>query len=372
MNAINDIIEAEYPHIEGDKPLSQALSLLKDHDGIIILNNGNYDGVLQKRDLSKAKISLETKIKTLLKHVAKLSSDETLETTAGLMLESDSYVLPIFQKDRLVGMISAENLLRKAAKNDFGDESIDRFMTTTVRTIHPDEPVSKAMKIFDEEDISRLPVLKNDRIIGIITIDDILTKITHPEHRQGGSGQYEDSSKFGTYMADKSEYLDLPVHGIMSETVDIMSSDENVRSIVESMFQKNYRGIIIGKQDELEGVVTKRDLLVPLASFTVLEPMIIQFSGELDRIKDFEKTRAREIIQTNFEKYLEYLDNAHIVVRLKQHDEQSKGRHIIYCKMRLSSPRGMFIGTDEGWGYLDAINKSSEAIDRQIRKQKTR
>jgi CBS domain-containing protein/ribosome-associated translation inhibitor RaiA len=269
-------------------------------------------------------------------------------------------------------MISAEDLLRKAAKDDFGDESIDRFMTTTVRTIHPDEPVSKAMKIFDEEDISRLPVLKNDRIIGIITIDDILTKITHPEHRQGGSGQYEDSSKFGTYMADKSEYLDLPVHGIMSETVDIMSSDENVRSIVESMFQKNYRGIIIGKQDELEGVVTKRDLLVPLASFTVLEPMIIQFSGELDRIKDFEKTRAREIIQTNFEKYLEYLDNAHIVVRLKQHDEQSKGRHIIYCKMRLSSPRGMFIGTDEGWGYLDAINKSSEAIDRQIRKQKTR
>ncbi|MBS3778540.1 MAG: inosine-5-monophosphate dehydrogenase, partial [Candidatus Thermoplasmatota archaeon] len=70
------------------------------------------------------------------------------------------------------------------------------------------------------------------------------------------------------------------------------------------------------------------------------------------------------------EKYLDFLDNAHIYVRLKRHTEQSRGKHIIFCNMRLSSPRGMFIGREEGWGYMDAINKSIEAIERQIKKNK--
>jgi len=372
MDSIKDIIKTDYPKIDGNKSLSKAISLMKDKAAIVVLKDGKYEGMLNKKDISRAKISPDAKARTFLKNVAKITPEETVENTAGLMLESDSYILPVFRNDKIFGIITAENLLKKAVENEFGEETINKYISKPVIKIRSEDSVGKAIKIFKEEDISRLPVYENNKLSGIITIDDALSRFIHPEHRQGGSGQYQDSSKYGAYMADKKEYFDIPVKGLMSETVLMMKSNEKVRDIVNTMFKHEYRGMLIGKNEELEGIVTKRDLLEPLATSTITEPIVIQFSGKLDKIKGFNKKRPKEIIYSNFKKYLDYLDNAHIYVRLKQHEEQSRGKHIIYCKMRLSSPRGMFVASEEGWGYLDAINKTSEAIEKQIKKNKRR
>lgn len=367
---IEEIIDMDYPKIDEDESISKAISKMKDKDGIILLKEGKYSGVLSKRDISRAKINPSAKAKTFSQNVAKISSKETIENTAGLMLESDSYVLPVFQNEKLIGAITAKNVLHKAAEKEFGDESIEKYITKPVIKIGSDEPVSKAIRIFNEEDISRLPVYDNKQLKGIVTIDQTLSTLIYPKHRQGGLGQYDDTSKYGAYMADKKEVLDIPVSGLMSEIVTMMKPDEQVRNIVNTMFTQNYRGVLIGEEDNIEGIVTKRDLLEPLATSLIQEPMVIQFSGKLDKIKDFDKKWTREVIHSKFKKYLDFLDNAFIYVRLKRHTEQSKGKHIIFCNMRLSSPRGMFVARDEGWGYIDSINKATEAIERQLKKHK--
>ncbi len=372
MESIKEIIEKDYPKIEEDEKISQAISNMGDSDGIIVLSDGKYRGVLSKRDISRAKISPNTKPTRFLKNVASLNEEETIENTAGLMLESDSYILPVFEKDKIIGVVTARDLLKKAVEKEFGEEPIKKYISKPVIKITSEEPVSKAIKMFKEEDISRLPVFKNNELSGMITIDDTLSKFIHPEHRQGGSGQYQDTSKYGAYMADKKEYMDLPVQGIMSERVKIMDPESKLRDIVNTMCENNYRGMIIGKDKNIEGIITKKDLLEPLATSVIRQPIVIQFSGKLDSINGFNKQRPKEIIFSNFKKYLDYLDNAHIYVRLKRHTEQSQGKHIIYCKMRLSSPRGMFIASEEGWGFMDSINKSCEAIEKQIKKNKRR
>ncbi len=372
MNGIKNIMQTDFPKIEGDKPISKAASMMKDVEGIILLVDGKYDGVVNKRDLAKTKIPPNTKARTFLSHVAKVSVDESLEKTAALMLESDSYLLPVFDKKKLTGVVTARDILKQAAETEFGEKSIDAFISQPVIKIEADEPVAKAINMFNKRDISRLPVFEDNHLSGIITIDDVFPIFIQSEHRQGGAGQYEDTSKFGAYMADKKEYLDLPVKGLMTAVVSTVQPDESIRNVVDTMFKREYRGVLIGNEKSLDGIVTKKDLLEPLATTMVREPLVVQFSGKLDRIKDFEKQWPRDVIHSNFEKYLDYLDNALITVRLKQHDEQSKGKHIIFCNMRLSSPRGMFVAKDEGWGYMDAINKCSEAIERQIEKKKER
>jgi predicted transcriptional regulator/ribosome-associated translation inhibitor RaiA len=370
MVKIKELIKKDFPKLEEDEYISKAFPMMKDSEALIVLKDGKYRGILNKRDISRAKISPKTKAKTFLKNVAKVSEDEELETTAALMLESDAYLLPVFEKDKIVGVITAENLLKKAVEEEYGEEIIKNYISTPVININSDEPVSKAIKIFKEEDISRLPVYENNKLSGIITLDDTISKFIQSEHRQGGSGQYEDTSKFGAYMADKTEYLDLPIKGIMNESVSIMSPEKNVREIVNTMIKRKYRGVLIGEDHNVSGIVTKRDLLEPLATYTITEPIVIQFSGELEKISEFNKQRPKEIIYNNFKKHLDYLDNAYVYVRLKRHTEQSKGKHIIFCKMRLSSPRGMFIASEEGWGFMDAVNKSCEAIEKQIRRNK--
>ncbi len=368
MNKVKNIIKKDYPKVEGEEQISKAVSHMNDYEGIIVLEDGKYAGILNKRDISRAKISPKAKVKTFVKNVAKISGKEDLAKTAAYMLESDSYILPVFEKDKIIGIVTAKDVLKKAVEKEFGEEKIEKYISKPVIKIDADDPVSKAIRIFKEEDISRLPVFENNNLSGIITLDDTLSKFIHPEHRQGGSGQYDDTSKYGAYMADKKESIDLPIRGMMSSTYQLMEPDRKVKDVVNQMFEKDYRGMMIGKGDIIQGIVTKRDLLEPLATSMITEPIVIQFSGKLDQIKDFNKIRPKEIIYNQFKKYLDFLDNAYVYVRLKQHTEQSKGKHIIYCKMRLSSPRDMYVASEEGWGYLDAINKSIEAIEKQIKK----
>ena len=47
-------------------------------------------------------------------------------------------------------------------------------------TIAPEAPLEKACELMAENDIRRLPVMENDKLVGIISVRNILTKA--PKH----------------------------------------------------------------------------------------------------------------------------------------------------------------------------------------------
>ncbi|WP_340076313.1 CBS domain-containing protein [Leptobacterium sp. I13] len=53
------------------------------------------------------------------------------------------------------------------------DAAVETIMKKTIITIAPDDPILKASKLMKENNINSLPVLKNQKIIGIITSKDI-------------------------------------------------------------------------------------------------------------------------------------------------------------------------------------------------------
>jgi ribosome-associated translation inhibitor RaiA len=222
------------------------------------------------------------------------------------------------------------------------------------------------MKLFKENDISRLPVVDNTGIQGIITMDDIVNTILHPEKKAEGWARY------GEWIGERSHYLDLPVEGVMSERLSMMPSDSTVDDVLNNLQRFHYRGMMIGDEVTIAGIITKKDLLEPLLSTQIQQPLYVQFAGELEEIEGFNKQQGLEEIQEIFEKYQEYLDNANVYVYLKQHKEKNRGLSLIYCKIRFSSPRGMFIAGEEGWGFMQALKNAGKVIDRQIRKSKPR
>ncbi len=368
MPQAEDIIKRTYTHMQVNDPLSKALAKFENTDTIIITDDqGNYQGMLAKKDIMKSKLAHHTKVQTLIRNVAKIEHTESVQEIARKMLESNVYELPIVDhQNKVRGTVTAERLLNKVSKGPYGKIPINTLMTTDVTTIKPDESIGKAIKIFKENRISRLPVVKKGKLIGLLTMDDIINKVLHPEQKPKGWGQH------GEYIAEKKEYLKIPVEGIKSDILTMMPPDALIKDVIKKMKTYGYRGMLLGTNRQIKGLVTKKDLLEPLAVEGTPAPIVVQFAGDLHDIVDFDKqTYINDLTQT-FEKYIDYLDNAQVFVRLKQHDEKMKGMHLIYCKMRISTPRGMFIASDEGWGSEQAINNAKEAIERQINKKKPR
>ncbi|MCL2032670.1 MAG: CBS domain-containing protein [Methanomassiliicoccaceae archaeon] len=73
---------------------------------------------------------------------------------------------------KLMGIVSRRDIFRK-----FEEDQLSLIMKKDCITITPDENIISAAKIFADKRIHRLPVIENERLVGIVTPTDLLNEI---------------------------------------------------------------------------------------------------------------------------------------------------------------------------------------------------
>lgn len=81
--------------------------------------------------------------------------------------------MPVMDGDTLVGVISRRDL-NKLTNDAQWRSPVKGFMSRNVITVTPMHSVAEAMRILVKHDIGRLPVIENDRVIGIISRSDAM------------------------------------------------------------------------------------------------------------------------------------------------------------------------------------------------------
>jgi CBS domain-containing protein/anti-sigma regulatory factor (Ser/Thr protein kinase) len=81
--------------------------------------------------------------------------------------------LPVVENEKLVGVVSLEDIVRALQKNDLA-ATTSQYMTREVITVASYESIVKAIRTFTEIKLGRLPVLdENENLVGMITKGDI-------------------------------------------------------------------------------------------------------------------------------------------------------------------------------------------------------
>ncbi|HNQ29770.1 MAG: Inosine-5'-monophosphate dehydrogenase [Methanoregulaceae archaeon PtaB.Bin009] len=113
--------------------------------------------------------------------VVECPADEPIHRIHTLITESGFSAFPVVKKKRLVGIISRRDLLRdgrwRVSAEGASSTPVAGVMTTPVITVSPGESVQKAAEMLVRHDISRLPVVLGDELIGIIDRHDVLNAI---------------------------------------------------------------------------------------------------------------------------------------------------------------------------------------------------
>jgi CBS domain-containing protein len=87
--------------------------------------------------------------------------------------------MPVIDKDRLVGVVSERDYTRKVAllgKNS-KEITVAEIMTADVITVTPTTGTRACMTLMSQKKIRHLPVMDGDKVIGMITIHDIMDDI---------------------------------------------------------------------------------------------------------------------------------------------------------------------------------------------------
>ncbi|MDY6904280.1 MAG: CBS domain-containing protein [Thermodesulfobacteriota bacterium] len=92
---------------------------------------------------------------------------------ADMLEEKGCTGLPVVDDGKLVGVISRRDFKKIKNKNKF-KAPVKAFMSTRLVTITPDKSPLYAARLMVKHDVGRLPVLENDRVIGIVSRSDAM------------------------------------------------------------------------------------------------------------------------------------------------------------------------------------------------------
>jgi len=105
-----------------------------------------------------------------------ISPDATVYEAIEMMSNKNVGALLVMEGERLVGMISERDYTRKVFLRGkrSRETSVAEIMSTQLTTTRPQEGVEKCLRLMTDKHIRHLPVLDDDKVVGVISIGDLV------------------------------------------------------------------------------------------------------------------------------------------------------------------------------------------------------
>ena len=106
-----------------------------------------------------------------------LSPDDSIQIAARIMKEEDTGVVPVVDNGRPVGVVTDRDIVIRAIAEDGScDKPVREIATLDLVFATPDMSTKEATRIMGEREVRMLPVVENDRLVGIVSLGDIAVK----------------------------------------------------------------------------------------------------------------------------------------------------------------------------------------------------
>ena len=101
--------------------------------------------------------------------------DDAVKDAAVVMRDSDIGDVIVIEDGQVTGILTDRDIVVRAVAEGRDAEStpVSDICSTRIRAIEPDASVDDALRMMREEDIRRLPVVKNGRPVGIVSLGDL-------------------------------------------------------------------------------------------------------------------------------------------------------------------------------------------------------
>jgi CBS domain-containing protein len=362
---VEDVFSKGFLEVYENDTLSSCLSLFK-KEALPVLavidSDGRYKGVISRKSIIRSSLAASgTKVKTLMRPAPAVTLKDPLSKVAKLMIESEIRQLPVYSEEKLLGFVTDEDVIHGAVMERWGNTRVEEIMTKKPFVIEEDESLGAVLSLLRTEGISHVPIVSDGKLVGMVSIYDIIENVFQPRHLQ----------RVGERVGEKVPVLSIPAKGIMVKPVVTVLPETKLRDAEEQMHKFNISSLVIVSKGRPVGIITKRDFLEPLAQMEQpVQKLTVQFS-----VKDLEiDENQRGFIISDFEsfahRYGEKLEAGTLFVYMKTHGTNFKGDQLIHCRLQFRTKKGAFFSSSEGYGVEETFRVALDRLEGQIVKSK--
>jgi CBS domain-containing protein len=105
-----------------------------------------------------------------------VSPEDTIQNAARIMRDEDTGVVPVVENGKAVGIVTDRDIVVRAVADGQLDRPVREIVSGDVITARPDMSTKEAAQLMSEHQVRRLPVVENERLVGIVSIGDLAVK----------------------------------------------------------------------------------------------------------------------------------------------------------------------------------------------------
>ena len=181
--------------------------------------------------------------------------------------------LPVADKGRLIGMISDRDIALatgwilasyRSTEDNSGPETVGQIMRTEIFTLPVNASVNDAAALMLDNRISAVPLLEDDKLVGIVTSTDLLRACR------------ADSPGFDWKIDPKAK-----VESAMSKQLHTVDPDQTMADAIDICQNGSVRHLLVVEASRLVGILSDRDLRFGLGQ-EIVSDLVAQDEGRME------------------------------------------------------------------------------------------
>ena len=190
--------------------ISSAMDTVTEASMAITLAQEGGMGVIHRNMTINEQVNEVQKVKQssdlTIRDVITISPDASIAEANEIMDMEEVSGLPVVENEIVVGIISRRDI--KPIINNGSKKKVKDIMTEEVLTIPESTTPDEALDIAYENKVERLPVVRDGKIMGIVTIRDILERKKFPNASRDKKGKFMVAAATGPFDLERAMALD--------------------------------------------------------------------------------------------------------------------------------------------------------------------
>jgi CBS domain-containing protein len=237
--------------IEPTDNASQAITALSEADAFdaFCRQKGSTLNV-NIRDLLQGKDITRMNVGAFLHPIQSLSENDTIENAVSIITHNRTRAAPVIKDDKVIGVVEAKNILKLISELDNKWITANQIFTPNPIIINKQTPLSSARRMMVSKKIDHLPVIHKDSVSQVLTSYHLLQMILPAER----VGKRDIGSK-------KIRSLESQVGNLGTNRMASCSPLDNLNQVIDSMLHADTTFCLVLLRDGLQGIITYRDIL---------------------------------------------------------------------------------------------------------------
>ena len=256
---IKNLMSTALITIDKDQSLADALKLLRKNkiSRLPVLNNKELVGIVSERDIAKKLGSSKYESmpasrlhvsSVMVKDIISVPQTMRLAEVAKIMLENGIGSVPVMDEDKMVGIVSKADFVTLAVDGEYDKICTKELMSKDIKSVSPSERLVHARRVSIDSKVGRLPVIDDETLVGMITSKDLIRAFI--DFRKKVPEKYQ-----------KSQIKEVLVEDIMSTNPRFVTKDTCISDVARIMMETGFNGLPVVEDDVVVGIVTQTDIL---------------------------------------------------------------------------------------------------------------